>query len=319
MKRLYALLIAAAVCFPSFGALAWWQSIQQTAISVAPATYQGPGDIAGLSTWTHWGSCARAFNKAYANGTNPMCDLVSSAAPTVVICTLRVATSGFVDLSGYCPGSLTPAAVCAAAAGALCDISQVYDQTGNAKPWTNATASAQPRLQFNAANSLPGIACTSAGVSQLNSPSFSLSLPGTAVAVAVRNANFTNPAGALGANAGSTNSWLGWSTSSATASFTYLGGAATVAASDSALHALIGITVSGVSASLISDGIVTTGATASGGLFTNGDRICRSGSGSSLDGFVMEVGVLPAAMTTGAGSQSDLLNTNIHGANGYNF
>lgn len=42
MKRLYALIVAAALCFPSIGAGAWWQSIQQVSVSggaVTPATF----------------------------------------------------------------------------------------------------------------------------------------------------------------------------------------------------------------------------------------------------------------------------------------
>lgn len=35
MKRLYAFLIAASLCLPSFGAMAWWQSIQQVAVASA--------------------------------------------------------------------------------------------------------------------------------------------------------------------------------------------------------------------------------------------------------------------------------------------
>jgi hypothetical protein len=62
------------------------------------ASYQGPGDIA--SGATAWGSCVRAYNAAYANGTNSLCDLVDSAAPTTAICTLRVKTNGLVDLTG---------------------------------------------------------------------------------------------------------------------------------------------------------------------------------------------------------------------------
>lgn len=38
MKRLYAVLIAAALCFPSIGALAWWQSIQQHAALIRACT-----------------------------------------------------------------------------------------------------------------------------------------------------------------------------------------------------------------------------------------------------------------------------------------
>lgn len=36
MKRLYALVIAAALCFPSIGANAWWQSIQQVGVAGGP-------------------------------------------------------------------------------------------------------------------------------------------------------------------------------------------------------------------------------------------------------------------------------------------
>lgn len=38
MKRLCALLIAAALCFPSIGALGWWQSIQQVGINTGPCS-----------------------------------------------------------------------------------------------------------------------------------------------------------------------------------------------------------------------------------------------------------------------------------------
>lgn len=37
MKRFYALIVTAALCFPSIGAWAWWQSIQQVAIAAGGA------------------------------------------------------------------------------------------------------------------------------------------------------------------------------------------------------------------------------------------------------------------------------------------
>jgi hypothetical protein len=127
------------------------------------AVYQGPGDISvGGSTggWSIFWSSARAYNTAYANGTNPMVDLVDASTGTVAVCTLRVATTGYVDLSAYCPGSLTPDAACAAAAGGSCKTNKVYDQSGLGRHLTQATLANMPSVTFNAISGLPALTCS---------------------------------------------------------------------------------------------------------------------------------------------------------------
>src|SRR5450631_3562536 len=79
---------------------------------VPGSSYIGPGNIAfngsSANVKAFW-SCSRVVDVAHASTSTSLCDLVDNAAPTVVICTLRGTTSGFVDLTAYCPGSVTPA------------------------------------------------------------------------------------------------------------------------------------------------------------------------------------------------------------------
>lgn len=156
MKWLRALVVAT-LCLVPIGASAWWQSVAQQSVGAVVA-YQGPGDV--YDTAYIWWSCARAYNAAYANGTNPLCDLVDKTAGTTAVCTLRVATTGFADLSNtYCTGGTqTPSAACAAAAGGGCRVSKVYDQTGNSRDGTpGATPTDAPDLTFSAVNGLPAM------------------------------------------------------------------------------------------------------------------------------------------------------------------
>src|SRR3981081_854042 len=86
----------------------------------AAPSYQGPGDV--VSGALIWGSCARAYSSAQASTAISFCDLVASGFPTVTLFTLRGSSAGIVDLSAYFPGSVTPAAKCATATGAVCNI-----------------------------------------------------------------------------------------------------------------------------------------------------------------------------------------------------
>jgi hypothetical protein len=121
-----------------------------------------------------------------------LADLVDSAAPTVVICTLRGSAAGTVDLTGtYCTGGLTPAAKCAAATGTKCNISKVYDQVGT-NHWVQTTGTKQPTLTFNAIGGLPAMTfvSTSAQILTTGSAITSQPQPFTFEAVASRTANF---------------------------------------------------------------------------------------------------------------------------------
>jgi hypothetical protein len=284
------------------------------------SSYSGPGDV--VSGATAWGSCARAYNAAYANGTNPLCDLVDTSAGGTAICTLRVLTTGFVDLAGsYCTGSTTPAAACAAAAGGACRVSKIYDQTGTTTGWVNATNSQRPVLTFSALNSLPGWTCTAAANSFLatNAAITIATPPITYVAVAKRTANFTTLQAMLGWGT-APNSSLSFNTSANTAAISQNGaGFATLGSlTDSSFHAVQGfVDATGLAGVLSADG--TDGSSASVGtdaVSSRALRVCRFAGGSSLDGVMMEAGIWAVALD---GTQRGNLNSNMHGTNGYNF
>ncbi len=264
-----------------------------------------------------WGSTARAYNAAYANGTNPLADLVDATTGTVAICTLRVLTTGFVDLTGtYCLASTTPATACAAAAGGFCKVTKLYDQTGNGNHWTNATASSMPSLTFSALNSLPGMTFIVANSSLLATGNTTVSYPFSGSAVAER----TGSTAAVGVVFGgpSITYEFGFQNSANTAlsSFT---GSITATASDSSFHALqhVNAGAAGASSFLTVDGSDTSGTTTNSGWSAQVLRIGRGASCCTLPGVVMEAGVW--SNTTFSGTDRTNLNTNQHGANGYNF
>jgi len=91
VKRLYALIAAAALCFPSIGAWAWWQSIQQVAISAGG------------------GGCSQATAFLARNGN------ANSAATTTFICGL--VTDGII--TGTMAGSGVGATGCGSKIDAL--------------------------------------------------------------------------------------------------------------------------------------------------------------------------------------------------------
>lgn len=280
------------------------------------ASYQGPGDI--VASATAWGSCARAYNAAYANGTNSMCDLVDSTTGSVAICTLRVLTTGFVDLAGsYCTGSTTPTLACAAAAGGACKVTKVYDQTGGGNHWTNATAAQMPTLTFSAQNSLPGLTYTSAANASLaNVNSIVAAQPYSLTGVAKRTANFTTAQMVLATGSG-TVFQFGFNTSTNTAFINYVAAAITATASNSAFHALQGV-VNNASSVLTVDGTDTTGTVSSSSAWTNAFRIGRGSACCTIDGVIMEVGFWNSkAFSVG---ERTSLDSNMRGAtNGYNF
>lgn len=162
-------------------------------------TYQGPGDV--LASAYGWYSCTRAYSAAFAATQGNICDLVDSAAPTTPICTLKSTTSGFVDLTAYCTGSVTPAAKCAAATGGVCYVSQAYDQTGNGRHVVQTANANQPKIAFSQINSLPVMDLTSGAALVLaTSATFTIAADITMSAVAKRTSG-TSLAGIGGANA----------------------------------------------------------------------------------------------------------------------
>lgn len=291
---------------------AWWQSIQQVAISTA--TFQGPGDI--VSGALIWGSVARVYNASLANTSTLMADLVDSTTGTVAVCTLRGSSTGFVDLTGsYCVGSLTPTAACLAAAGGACRVSKVYDQIGGLVGWVNTTNSQRPILTFSALNGLPGMTGTSAGNSNLMTvATFSQSLPLTLVVVANRTTGFTTINSWMGSSGGANNTCIGFTGTTAVAGISGNCAAfATQSASNSNFHSLIG-TSDATNCVMNVDGTDgTPGACGAAAWSGNTSRIMRSSGGNSADGVGMEFGQWPALSS----GQKTALSANIHSTSGY--
>ena len=293
MKRLF--LIAALFALQLYPVAAFYQSRDSNYnIGIASVvSYTGPGDV--VSGATAWGSCARVYNAALASTSTSLCDLVDTAASTVVICTLRGSSAGTVDLTGtYCTGSVTPAAKCAAATGGVCAISKVYDQIGATGGWS-ATTTGQPTLAFSAVNGLPGIKSINSPASSMTANgNITVAQPNTLVGVYERTtvssnvAVISNAAGSYYIGAGATNT--------AIANPSGL----TRTANDNAFHAEIAVSATGTNNCAFNvDGVEGTTATCSSAFSAEVTRLLRVLGVASLIGVEMEAGIWPVGLSSG--------------------
>jgi hypothetical protein len=271
----------------------------------APAAYTGPGDVVGSAL--AWYSPARAYSAAFAAAAGPIMDIVDSANGNAA--TINILTTGLVDLV-----TLDAWIV----AHGTASVKQLYDQTGNARHVSNATVSQMPTITQSAINGLPALTGTAAANTSLtSSATITETAPWAWTAVAKRTANFTTAHGLIGSS-GAFNGYLGFTTSADTVGVTTTGAAFATLGSltDNNFHALQGI-VDGASSLIAGDG--TDGSTASAGttnMSSNTIRVMRFAGGSSLTGQMMEAGLWPVGFD---GTQRTNMNSNMHGANGYNF
>lgn len=285
----------------------------RAALDAAPtASYQGPGDI--VSGALIWGSCARVYNTSLASTSTSLCDLVDITTGAA-IGTLRGSTTGFVDLSAYFAGTVTPATACVGG----CRVSKVYDQIGGTSGWIQATNALRPVLTFSALSGLPGWTCTAAAISLMaTSSTFTQASPYTWVVVGERTANFTTEQALIGWSS-SPNGGIRFTTSANTVTVDSVGatgGPTLGSVADSSFHAIQGVINSTTTGVLAVDGTEQTGTTGTTGSSASPSRICRSAPGGSLDGKMMEAGLWPSAISSGDRTS---LNSNMHGTSGYNF
>ena len=307
-------------------AAAFWQSRDSNyniAIS-SGASFHGIGDLT-LTAGQPFigGSCARVYKASQANTSTSLCDLVAVTGGAAV-CTLRASSTGYVDLSAYCPGSLTPAAACAAASGGSCKVTKVYDLVAGTNPLIQATLGNMPILVFSTLNSLPALFCASATASSLTTAStFTISAPFSLAVVYERTASFTSLSAAWGAvsnnmafgNAASANTAI--IQDSSTANFTAAMSDGTGPSDFTHFHALLGVYGSGVGNSALTiDGTTTTGSTNNS--ITTAIRICRGNATASPDGYLMEAYFWPTNGGLTSGDRTSV-NSNMHGSSGYNF
>jgi hypothetical protein len=139
MKR-FLVIVAALMVFVGSS---WAGSLTLLGAGRPPAaapSYVGPGDLS-IGSATHWYSCARAYNAAYAvGGTNKACDVVDTATG-LVTCTYHIQTNGFI-LASECNGV-------GQSCHTACKVVTAYDQVGSANT-TSVQAVSQPTLVFNA-------------------------------------------------------------------------------------------------------------------------------------------------------------------------
>lgn len=261
-------------------------------------TYQGPGDI--VSGASIWYSCGRAYNAAYATGSNGACDVVDTATG-LVTCTYHIQTSGFVNPS-ECNGVSQSCHV-------ACSVTKAYDQSGNSNPATQATLANMPTLTLSA---LKGLPCpTGNGTSQFlasaASPPFTNPTTLVDLSSAASSSGFNVP---LGGN----NYALGYGSTTSVGMFA---GSLSTTSITAAFHAIIPVITGSGSGTLVIDGTansVTVGTNSGNVTF----GILAQGNNSNfLAGTVCEGGGYPIGFNS---TQYTAMNTNMHSAsNGWNF
>jgi hypothetical protein len=286
-------------------------------VAFSAPSYQGPGDTFSTSVVGAY-SCAEAYTAAYASGGGNACDLVDSAAPTTVICTLKFLATGKVDLaSASCTGSVTPATKCAAATGGVCNISKVYDQSGNGRDMIQVTAANQPTLLLSSTptSTLPAINCGTAAsnISLQIAGTITQGMPFTMFAVMIRTSDFTSTGGAMGGILGSNIQGIGSGSSANTVTMSN-GNVTSAAATDSVWHAVGGL-ANGASGAINVDGSDSTVNTGVNSFSAAAFRLCR-GNSAQYPGRIAEA-IFYGATTTSTDRGN--LSTNAHSSGRYNF
>lgn len=253
----------------------------------ASSSYVGPGDlVTGAIAW--WG--LRAYNKAYATGSNPAIDIVR--ASDSMSTTINILATGGLDLASattFC--TMT-----------TCVVSKIYDQTGNGVHLTQGTNSRRPVATPSCGlGSLPCMVYSAASLTNLATASgptqaapFSLSMVAGTVTAGNLTTNGT-PAGIL-ARSGA-NAWNIASGSSCCAT----------TASDAGTHAAQA--VFDASASLSIDGTQNTGSTG-----TNGLTAAYILGATNFTGRIFEAGYWPGAFSAG---NIAAMNSNQHAYYGF--
>lgn len=273
---------------------------------VVSSAYTGPGDI--VSGAYFWGGL-RAYNAAYATGSNPALDLVDQAGANPL--TVNILSTGRLDVASINTW-VTANSV------STIKVTKLYDQTGNARHVVEATLTNMPVLNLTGFGSLPAIVFTAASSHRLKSTgTYTLSQPNTFSFVYNRTSGGSNFQEALGFQ----NDATIFMPSGGGANTLYLqanSGSADVTATVATWHAVQGIFNSASSAAYV-DGSGTTGLNpGSSGVTTRAIFIAGQPSlANYYGGSIAEFGIWNSAFNA---TQAGDMNTNQHHAtNGYNF
>lgn len=265
--------------------------------------YTGPGNV--VSGAFAWYSCSRGYSTA---DTANACNVCLPADTTCADITL---SAGFAVL----PGSLSTCNITTV----ICTVKTLYDKTGNGRDVTQATEAARPRFRPAMASNncpttaLPCMLFVGASSQSLSSSNVTLAQPVTGSVVYTRGAT----SGAFFSNNATT--FYARSASGATVLNAGTDTGSVGTAANGSFHAFQGI-LNGASSAVFIDGTATTGLSAgTNGISTAPIQIGSAGGSLFFDGYLCEVGLWGSAFTTTGGGQADLMNSNQHGSNGYNF
>lgn len=259
--------------------------------------YAGPGDV--ISGALGYYSAARAYTAAFAATGAAIMDIVDNAGANPA--TINILTTGFVDLATLNAWI---------ALHGTASVTKLYDQTGSGNHITNVTLAQMPTINVSALASLPGLVFSSAAGSRLLSANITQAQSISLSVVAMKTA--TTSAGFFGSSAGGFVGIIGgvaadtWSASAGTV-------LASSTANDSTFHAAQAL-FNGASSSISVDGSSTSGNAGSGAFSANPIAMGR-GNGATIGGTIMEGIIWAGDKSASFGS----LNTNQHGANGFNF
>lgn len=238
--------------------------------------YTGPGDIvASALGW--WG--LRAYNAAYATGSNPAADVCDVAVGTTCS-TINIKSDGSFDAA---------TAAASAACTVACSVKTLYDQSGGGNNLIQSIVANRPVLSFSCIGSLPCMIFASHGLQKLMS--VTQAQPFTISSVAERTGSFTsfNFIGPVADGNG-----LYFANAADTAE-TYCGSGITKAATDGAFHALHSI-CNGASSVIDVDNSTTTGNAGSG---TNTANPTFGDTGNAYVGHATEMGWWGSAFSAG--------------------
>jgi hypothetical protein len=241
-------------------------------------------------------------------------DLVAVTGGAAV-CTLKLSTSGFSDVtSNYCAGTTVPLA-CAAASGGACKITKYYNQvTPGTDDLVMTTLAQMPAITFGGLNGLPigtGVSANSTNIAT-GATAYTLAQPFSYSAVAIR----TNAAsaGGIASNNTVTPNFL-----FQTANDVRMGAGSNIdeTAADNAWHSLQPV-FNNTSSAFMVDGTANTALSVGTSAFTSQQlKLFRSTSGTSLDGSIAEFIVYASALS---GTDSTALCHNENSATlGYNL
>lgn len=268
---------------------------EDAALTKTGTSYTGPGDLTASALW--WGGL-RAYNAAYATGSNPAIDIVDQAGANAL--TVNILATGYLDIASINTWVVAHSVT-------TIRVTKIYDQSGGAQHATQFTLGNMPQLVLNPTGmtaSRAALFFASSRSDQIVSSGvgFTSGQPFTISAVANRTTTQTSVRGGIvSLNSGGVR--FGYE-ANANTFFQYAGGGLNDVGTSAnntwyGLQAVFNgasslVNVNGANTATNNPG--TTGPSSSAVAWGN------TSSGDFLDGYIAELGVWSGSVSTSMGS-----------------